>query len=493
MNALLIYPKYPDTFWSFKYALKFIDKKAANPPLGLITISAMFPFAWNKKLVDMNVDILKSKHIEWADLVLISAMNIQKKSVREVISLCKAYNKKIVAGGPLFTEEPENFSEIDHLVLNEGEVTFRKFLQDLNDGNTKAVYETGEFSDLKQSPLPDFELLKLKKYASMNVQYTRGCPFNCEFCNITSLFGRKVRLKSSGQILAELQSIYELGWRGNIFIVDDNFIGNKRILKLDLLPGLINWMQERNYPFDFSTEASINIADDDDLLNLMKVAGFTSVFVGIETPEEKSLAECNKNQNINRNLLLNVNKIQTYGIQVTAGFIVGFDNDTKNVFQRQIDFINKSGIVSSMVGLLNAPRKSRLYKRLNKEGRITNDMTGNNTDFSINFIPKMNMETLLSGYRKILNDIYSCKQYYKRTRNLLHRFEPNNSGKSKISFHHIGAFIKSVFLIGVFSNGQKYFWKLLLWSLLYKPSVFPLAVTYSIYGYHYRKVLKIKK
>ncbi len=433
MNALLIYPNYPDTFWSFKHALKFVDKKAANPPLGLITISAMLPETWNKKLVDINVDKLRHKHIEWADLVFISAMNIQKNSVKEVVKLCKSHNRRIVAGGPLFTEEPENFSEIDHLILNEGETTFRRFLNDFNQGNPRHIYETGEFPDLKQSPLPDFSLLNLKKYASMNVQYTRGCPFNCEFCNITSLFGRSVRFKSSGQIMREIQLLYDLGWRSNIFIVDDNFIGNKRQLKLDLLPKLITWMQDRKYPFDFSTEVSINLADDEELLNSMKKSGFTSVFVGIETPDEKCLASCNKNQNVSRNLLANVNKIQSFGIQVTAGFIVGFDNDKPDIFQRQIDFINKSGIVSSMVGLLNAPRKSMLYQRLKKEGRITNDMTGNNTDFSINFIPKMNKEKLLNGYKRILNEIYSSKQYYKRIKRLLYRFEPNQLSSSRLN------------------------------------------------------------
>ncbi len=493
MNILLIYPKYPDTFWSYKHALKFIDKKAANPPLGLITIASLLPKEWNKKLLDINVNKLTTKHIEWADMVFISAMNIQKKSTLEIIRLCKYHNKKIVAGGPLFTEEYDSFPEVDHLILNEAEITLNEFLADLDNGSLKKIYTTDQFPSLKDSPIPDYSLLSLKKYASMNIQYSRGCPFNCEFCNITSLFGRKVRTKTTRQVLAELQKLYELNWKDNIFFVDDNFIGNKKVLKNDLLPAIIKWMEERNHPFTFNTEVSVNIADDDELLELLAQAGFNSVFVGIESPDEECLSECNKVQNINRDLHGSVRKIQQKGLQVTAGFIVGFDHDNQSVFQRQIDFINKSGIVSSMVGLLNAPRKSNLYHRLKKEGRITSDMSGDNTDFSINFIPEMNKEMLMNGYRRILDEIYSCKQYYNRVHTMLRQIKTNKKSKSRLTFQHIEAFVKSVFLIGIFNPGQKYYWKLLLWSLLRRPGVFPLAITYSIFGYHYRKVLNIRK
>jgi len=296
MNILLLYPQYPNTFWSFKHALKFISKRAVNPPLGLITVSSMLPTDWNKKLVDLNVESLNTKDIERADLIFISAMSVQTKSVCEIITRCKSLNKKIVAGGPLFTEEPDRFPGIDHFVLNEAEITLTPFINDLKNGNPKRIYETKEFADIKSTPLPDYSLIKMSKYSSLNVQYSRGCPFNCEFCDITALFGHKVRTKSTLQIINELENIYQTGWRKNIFFVDDNFIGNKKILKNDLLPAMIKWMESRNYPFVFSTEASINLSDDEELMDLMTRAGFSDVFIGIETTEEDSLLECGKVQ-----------------------------------------------------------------------------------------------------------------------------------------------------------------------------------------------------
>ena len=334
MDILLVYPKYPDTFWSFKHALKFISKKAVNPPLGLMTISSMLPKNWNKKLVDLNIEGLRDKDLLWADFVFISAMNVQKESVNNIIKKCRKLKKKLVCGGPLFTEEPENYSMVDHLVLNEGEITLPMFLKDLENGNPKSIYKTNGFADIKNTPLPAYTLAKISKYNTINLQLTRGCPFTCEFCDITSLFGHKVRMKSTKQILGELKAIYKTGWRGNVFFVDDNFIGNKRELKAGLLPSLITWMKNRAYPFTFATEASINLADDDELLNMMARAGFTTVFVGIETTEEKSLAECGKTQNRNRDLVASVHKIQAHGMEVTGGFILGFDNDSPNVFPK---------------------------------------------------------------------------------------------------------------------------------------------------------------
>ncbi len=364
MNVLLVYPHYPDSFWSFRHALRFISKKAAIPPLGLITVSAMLPSTWQKKLVDMNVTSLKTRDIQWADYVFISAMYIQKKSVDKVIEECIKYGVKIVAGGPLFTREYKNYSQINHFILNEAEITLPLFLKDLNAGSPKKVYKTNKFADISDTPMPDFHLLSGKNYAFMNIQVSRGCPFSCEFCEITSLFGHKVRTKSITQIIDELEELKKLNWRGPVFIVDDNFIGNKRVIKNNLLPAMKRWMQRNKYPFTFNTESSINLADDEELMNLMTETGFSSVFVGIETPEEGSLQECNKVQNKNRNMLQSIRKIQHSGMQVSGGFIVGFDSDSATVFQRQIDFIQQSGIVSAMVGLLNAPKNTRLYERL---------------------------------------------------------------------------------------------------------------------------------
>jgi radical SAM superfamily enzyme YgiQ (UPF0313 family) len=493
MNALLIFPHYPDSFWSFKHALKFISKKAAVPPLGLITVSAMFPESWQKKLVDMNVSTLTANDLQWADYVFISAMHIQMDSVKKVIDECVKYGVKIVAGGPLFTQDHQNYPQIDHLILNEAEVTFPLFLKDLDEGHPKRIYKTDEFPDITMTPVPDYHLLARKKYAFMNIQISRGCPFSCEFCEITSLFGHKVRLKSTEQILNELEKLYSLHWRGNVFIVDDNFIGNKKTIKYELLPAMKTWMKEHKYPFVFNTEASINLADDKELIKLMAETGFTSVFIGIETPEETSLNECNKVQNKNRDLVKSIKNIQQSGLQVSGGFIVGFDSDSSLVFQKQIDFIQQSGIVSAMVGLLNAPKNTRLYERLKAENRLTVEATGNNTDLSMNFIPKMNSQELITGYNKIIHDIYTTKPYYKRVRQLLLNYKPHYTKPAKIDFGTLVAFLKTILVIGVVKRGRSDYWKLLIWTLFRRPNMVVDAITFSVYGYHFRKIFGLSR
>lgn len=493
MNILLVHPTYPDSFWSFRHALRFISKKAAVPPLGLITVSAMLPAGWNKKLVDLNVEPLKTRDIQWADYVFISAMVIQKKSVDEVVAECNKYDVKIVAGGPLFTHEYLDYPHIDHLILNEAEITLPLFLKDLETGQPKKIYTTTEYPELALTPVPDFYLLSRSKYAFMNIQVSRGCPFSCDFCEITSLFGHRVRLKSTRQILDELQTLYDLNWRGNVFIVDDNFIGNKNIIKHELLPAMKVWMQMHRHPFVFNTEASINLADDDALMQLMAETGFKSVFIGIETPEEDSLIECNKGQNKNRNMIQSIKKIQAAGMQVSGGFIVGFDSDSPSVFQHQIDFIQQSGIVSAMVGLLNAPKNTKLYDRLRSENRLTKSSTGNNTDMSMNFEPRMNYNELITGYKKIIHDIYTTRPYYKRIRSLLNNYIPVPTKPATIDFSTIFAFLKSVVIIGMINRGRRDYWKFMFWTLFKRPALFVDAITFSIYGYHYRTVYGLRR
>ena len=490
MNILLVYPQYPDTYWSFKHALKFISKKASNVPLGLITVAALLPENWNKRLTDINVCRLRDDDIRWADYVFISAMSVQLASVRQVIERCKNLDARMVAGGPLFTEEFEQFPEIDYLVLNEAEITLPLFLEDLENGRPQRIYRSDEYADITKSPLPDYSLLKTGKYATTAIQYSRGCPFDCEFCDITALFGRHVRTKTTKQIIAELNQLLNIGWRGSVFFVDDNFIGHKKKLKNELLPAIISWMQLNNNPFFFITEASINLSDDKELMDLMVKSGFAKVFVGIETPEETCLMECNKQQNNNRDLIESVNIIQRYGMEVYGGFIVGFDNDPPNIFQRQIDFIQKSGIITAMVGLLNAPRLSKLYGRLQKEGRIVDQFTGDNTDYSINFIPVMDKNELLKGYQKIIQNIYSCKAYYDRVLTFLKQYDPPSFSVEPLSFNRLMALVKSIIYMGILKKESIYFWKIISWSIFNKPKTFPLAVTYSIYGYHFRRVFR---
>jgi radical SAM superfamily enzyme YgiQ (UPF0313 family) len=487
-RILLVYPNQPDTFWSYKHALKFISKKASSPPLGLLTVAAMLPGHWNTRFIDTGVTALLDRDIEWADYVFISAMSIQQKSAREIIARCRAKGVRTVAGGPLFTSTPDAFPEVDHLVLNEAEITFPLFLRDLENGHPHRVYASDEWADITTTPLPRWDLIDMKKYASMNIQYSRGCPFNCEFCDITVLYGRRPRTKSKDQIIAELDRFYRMGWKGGVFFVDDNFIGNKRKLKREVLPALAEWMRERGHPFTFNTEASIDLADDEDLMELMLRAGFDTVFVGIETPEEGSLAECHKSQNKNRDLMTCVKKIQRSGLQVQAGFIVGFDNDPPSIFDRLTRFIQESGIVTAMVGLLNAPEGTQLHERMKKEGRLIDGFTGDNTDLSMNFVPRMNRQILLTGYQQILDTIYSPRHYYDRVRCFLREYRPRKNRLFRFQAGYITTFFRSTLFLGIIGQERLHYWKLLVWSLFTRPRLLPLAIDLAICGFHFRKV-----
>jgi radical SAM superfamily enzyme YgiQ (UPF0313 family) len=490
VKALLVYPEFPDTFWSFRYALKFIHRKASSPPLGLLTIAAMLPQEWEKKLVDMNVESLYDDDLRWADLVFVSAMSVQKESVEGVIARCRAVGVRIVAGGPLFTTEYEAFEEVDHLVLNEAEITLPRFLEDFRNGVAGHFYLTDQWADIGQTPIPLWGLITMNRYASINIQYSRGCPYNCEFCDITLLCGRRPRTKDKDQIIRELESVYASGFRGQVFFVDDNFIGNKKKLKEEILPAIIGWMEMRKHPFTFNTQASIELSDHEDLMRLMVRAGFDVVFIGIETPHEQSLAECSKFQNKNRDLLASVRSIQKAGLEVQGGFIVGFDNDPLTIFDTQIRFIQKSGVVTAMVGLLNALPRTQLYERLKREQRLVKETSGDNTDFSTNFIPKMDYDLLISGYKKVLSTLYSPKHYYERVRTFLREYIPPQQKLFHFRLNYIAAFIRSIIVLGIIGKERFHYWRLLLWTVLTRPRLIPQAVTLSIYGFHFRKVVE---
>jgi radical SAM superfamily enzyme YgiQ (UPF0313 family) len=486
MNALLLYPEFPDTFWSFKHALKFVRKRASLPPLGLITVAAMLPPEWPKRLVDQNVRKVSREDIAWADVVFVSAMLAQRASARELIARCRAAGKTIVAGGPLFTAEHAQFPDVDHFVLNEAEVTLAPFLYDFGRGTARRAYTAAEFADVRQTPVPLWELLDLRRYASMSVQFSRGCPFDCEFCNVTAMLGHRPRTKTAAQILAELDGLCRAGWRGSVFFVDDNFIGNKQQLKSKLLPALTAWRKGKA-GIRFYTEASINLADDATLMTSMVEAGFDTVFIGIETPEEASLAECNKRQNRGRDMIADVKRMQRAGLQVQGGFIVGFDSDTPTTFQRQTEFIQKSGIVTAMVGLLNAMPDTKLYSRLKREGRLLGETTGDNVDGTLNFVPRMDPDALRDGHKMILRSIYAPGPYYQRVRTFLREYHPPRM-TSSMSWPNIGAFMHSVIRLGVFGRERAHYWGLLAWTSFRRPSLFPLAVTLAIYGHHFRKI-----
>jgi len=490
MNVLLLYPEFPDTFWSFKHALSFVGKKASLPPLGLLTVAAMLPAGWGKRLVDLNVRALRNDDLAWADCVFISAMIVQRDAARRLIARCKAAGLTVVAGGPLFQNEHERFGEVDHFVLNEAELTLPSFLGDLAAGRPQRLYSAEGFADLSRSPAPMWSLLELKKYGNMGIQFSRGCPFDCDFCNVTALFGRRSRIKSSAQIISELDSLYSIGWRGDVFFVDDNFIGRAAFLKKELLPALTEWRKGK-HGNTFFTEASMNLADDEELMAMMVDAGFTRVFIGIETMEEESLAECGKAQNRSRDLVADVKRIQRAGLQVQGGFIVGFDSDGPSIFKRQIDFIQKSGIVTAMVGVLQAPPGTRLFDRMKLAGRISGDATGDNVDGTTNIVPAMGKETLMRGYRSILDHIYAPRHYYSRVRTFLREYrQPTVRGHLQAS--HVMALFLSVLRLGILGRERWHYWKLMLWTPLRRPRLFPEAVILSIYGYHFRKVCELR-
>ncbi|MBI5298429.1 MAG: B12-binding domain-containing radical SAM protein [Chloroflexi bacterium] len=486
MKILLVYPEFPDTFWSFKHALKFVRKKAGAPPLGLLTVAAMLPSTWEKRLVDLNVTNLTEKDLAWADYVFLSAMVVQRESARVVIERCKAAAVKVVAGGPLFTMEHEQFPDVDYFVLNEAELTLAPFLRDLEQGLAQRVYASAEFPDIHQTPVPLWKLADLRHYDTVSIQFSRGCPFNCDFCNVTALLGHRPRTKTAAQIIAELDNLYALGWRKSIFFVDDNFIGNKKQIKSEVLPALIAWRKGKA-GMPFSTEASINLADDPELLRLMVAAGFDTVFVGIETPNEDSLTECSKSQNKGRDLVESVKQLQRAGLQVQGGFIVGFDNDSSSIFQQQIDFIQKSGIVTAMVGLLQAPLGTRLYERMQQEGRLVKEFSGDNVDGSTNIVPRMGLEPLQEGYRRILNQIYAPGLYYERVLTFLREYQPPQI-RVQLEPQYILALWRSIYQLGIRGVERVHYWRLFFWTLFRRPRLFPLAITFAIYGFHFRQV-----
>ncbi len=487
MKALLIYPECTETFWSFKYALKFISRKAAYPPLGLLTVASMLPADWELRLVDMNVTELRDEQFVWADIVCISAMSIQQKSAEEVIRRCKMYDLKILAGGPLFTVNAGEFDNVDYLVLDEAEVTLPEFLTDFTAGTTRHLYTSQIKANMAETPAPRWDLINIKNYSGMNIQLSRGCPYDCEFCNITSLFGRMPRMKSTSQMISELDHLYQIGWRGAVFFVDDNFIGQKNPIKNEVLPAIMEWMKAHKYPFYFNTQISINVVDDPELMNLMSHAGFNAVFIGIETPNESSLNECNKTTNRNRDLLNNIHTIQQAGLQVQAGFIVGFDNDPLSIFEQLTTFIQSSGIVTAMVGLLSALNGTRLHKRLENENRLVHNATGDNTDYTLNFVPIMNPETLLVGYKQIIESIYHPNNFYDRLKTFLKEYHPNNRYKPPFNFAVVYTLLKTMLSLGIIEKERSYYWRLFFWTLFHRIRLFPLAIIMSAYGYHFRK------
>lgn len=486
-NILLVYPQYPSTFWSLEHTLRIVNKKSLMPPLGLLTVAAMLPSDYEIRLVDMNVKKLRDEDILWADMVFLSAMIIQKESFKDVVKACSMLNKPVTAGGPYPTASYKSIEGIDHFLLGEGENVIHHFIRDFEKGTPAKVYSSAEKPDIKTSPIPRYDLIDVNDYGSLPLQYSRGCPFSCEFCDVIELFGRKPRLKSVEQFIRELDCVYDTGFRGLIFIVDDNFIGNKTEV-LKLLKAISEWQINRSYPFTFFTEASINLASETEILDLMVDSAFTMVFIGIETPDEKTLISVNKQQNVKHNVLDSVKIIQGRGIEVISGFILGFDTDTEDIFDRQISFIQKAGIPMAMIGIMLALPGTQLFKRLEKEGRILYETSGNNTNIlDLNFIPVMDKSKIINGYKKILKTLYSPEKYYERSLTLISRMPSSVYKKRNRQKGDIKAFFKSL-LIQSFSKYGFSYLKFLVKALRINPGNFPLAVILGINGYHFFKI-----
>jgi radical SAM superfamily enzyme YgiQ (UPF0313 family) len=487
VNALLVYPRNPETFWSLTHALRLIGKKAASPPLGLLTVAAMLPDEWDLRLVDLNVRELTNDDLTWADCALISGMIVQRESALDVVTRCKVAGLTVIVGGPLFASENERamFPDVDHFVLNESEITLRPFLSDFARGQARRVYQTDKYADLTTTPVPRWDLVDPGEYASRGIQFSRGCPNNCEFCEVTQLFGHRWRTKTVEQIIAELDALYGLGWRGLVPFVDDNFNARGKYLRNELLPALAEWRHGK-HGMSFSAQVTIDIADDAELMEMMVGAGFDTVFIGIESVDEANLDECHKRQNRHRDLLADVKRVQRAGLQVQAGFIVGFDGDTPSVFARMAEFIQKSGIATAMVGLLQAPVGTPLYERLYREGRIRVGLSGDNSDGTTNIIPRMGLDSLQTGYRNLLRDLYAPTHYYRRVRTFIQEYRPQRT-TIHLSPSHVLAAFRSLYHLGLAGSERWQYPGLLLWTLLRRPRALPVAVVLAIYGYHYRK------
>ena len=486
MKVLLVNPEFPDTYWSFRHALFFEGKKSAYPPLGLLTVGAMLPPEWERRLVDMEVGPLRKADLEWADMVFITAMLVQKNSLLRITQRAKALGKRVVIGGP-YVSTTEELPDADHIFIGETEHTLPQFFNDIENGEAQHIYRAPDKPPLSLTPVPDFSLAEMNRYAAMSIQYSRGCPFNCEFCDIIEIYGRVPRTKSNQQVLAELDALYRTGWRGTVFVVDDNFIGNKRNVK-KLLPDLTTWQQTHETPFTFITEASVNLADDDALMAAMRSAGFRRVFLGIETPVEESLKEAQKSQN-RGDLLGSVKKIQQYGMEVMGGFIVGFDHDPEDIFQRQINFIRDSAIPLAMVGILTALPDTQLWRRLKHEGRLLAESSGNNTITGLNFIPKMDPKVLVEGYRSVVETIYASKEYYERALECLRRISGTPAVPTRYSLTSgLMAFSRIVVKLGVLDRERKEFWKFFHRAVRYHRGQFAYSMRLAAMGYHFRKL-----
>lgn len=496
MNILLVYPEMPYAFWSMTNLLKMAGKRASYPPVGLLTVAAMLPAEWDKRLIDLNLTPLADEDLRWADFVFIGAMNVQASAARALIARCNKAGVKVVAGGPLFTHEYTSFPGVDHFVLNEAETTLPAFLADLAAGSPKPVYQSADLADVHATPVPLWRLADLRQYGFAIVQYSRGCPYQCDFCDVTALFGRRPRTKTPDQIIAELEALGDLDRFDLVVFADDNLIGNKKLLKTELLPALIEWRARKRPAVGFATQVTVNLADDPELMRLMREAGFRHIFVGVETPDEDSLIACKKRQNTRRDLLDSVRALHRAGFIVTAGFIVGFDTDTPNIFERQIDFIQESGIVIAGVSVLKAPPGTELYARMKREGRLIYEFDFHESQ--TNIVPRMDAGLLSAGYRRVLSQIYSPERVYERVATFLQDYRSSDAAPHAVTGgwspalirRYLGIIWRILYHIGLRSPERVQFWRLVFWGLRNKPKDADLAFFFGVWMHEFQEMYR---
>jgi radical SAM superfamily enzyme YgiQ (UPF0313 family) len=485
MRALLINPLFPETYWSQRHALPYVRKRCLLPPLGLITVAAMLPENWEIELVDLNVETLSDEQLRAADVAMLTGMLAQSSSLHETLRRCQRLGVRSVVGGPYATSVPEGLEEADHLVIGEAEALMGELAADLEAGRARRTYRAEERPRLDSSPVPRYDLLRRGAYHHMALQFSRGCPFNCEFCDITAMFGKTPRTKDEGQVLAELESIRKTGFKGDVFFVDDNFIGNKHAVR-SLLPQIADWRQRTRAPLSFYTEASMNLSQDDGLMTDMVRAGFTATFVGIETPSESALRETGKFQNIKMDLTEGVHRLLSKGLDVWGGFIVGFDSEGEDIFDRMIRFVQESGIPYAMVGMLQALPNTELYRRLNREGRLKGLPHDSCDQFGCtNFVTRMDSSKLLEGYHRLLSTIYNPEAYFERCRRNIEQWMPTWDARRRYTAAELMAAVRSLMSHRASPDYRRSYRRFLRWAATHHPRKLGRAIAQSIVGHHY--------